>query len=162
MSYRDDHLVIKDHRSPLIIDMSPASEFSKLGLLLTICTAINRDDGYPTFTAHPEEEFLWRKAKKLDSDATVLQSVVDILILDHQVLAAMAIGDSGIELPERSVEDKENEEYKVDMKKLKVVVLPNPSDEDSGGLDLGQCTIIRDGVDHWARIKATRNVGLAG
>jgi hypothetical protein len=121
------------------------SEFCKLGLLLTICTAINRDDGYPTFTAHPEEKFLWREAKEVDYYSTVLDDAINILVLDRQVLAGMAVGNSAFVLASSSDPRIYHE-----------------GDEDSGGLDLGQCTIIRDGVDHWARIKATRNVGLAG
>jgi len=138
----------QDEDVPLAIagqykDVPLASEFNKLGLLLTVCTALNREDGYPTFTGHPKEKFLWREAKKIDYYSTVLDDATNILVLDHQVLACMATGDSAFVLASSSDPGINHEGE----------VYPDAP-------DLGQCAVMRDGVDHWAKIKAAGNVGL--
>src|SRR6266511_845275 len=75
-----------------LANLPPDSEFYKLGLLLSVSTAVNREDLYPTFTAHPEEKFLWREAKKLDNNSTITDEIINILVLDHQILAGMTAG----------------------------------------------------------------------
>ncbi len=140
-----------------LADLPPASEFYKLGLLLSVSTTVNREDLYPTFSPRPAEKFLWREAKKLDEYPTVMQATTNLLVLDHQVLAGMAIGETGIPTDrETSHEDKEGETYAVDTKNLKMVILPNP-DKDSGVLGLGNCEVRPDGVDYWAKIKTNEN-----
>lgn len=118
-----------------------ASEFYKLSLLLSVSTAVNQDDVYPTFAARFEDKFLWREAKKLDNYSTVLDDATNILVFDHQILAGMAAGRCSVVLINCASNPVINREDKV---------YP-------GALDLGHCEVMPDGVDYWPKIKTTKN-----
>jgi len=116
--------------------LEDASEFHQLSLLLAACTALNRADVYPTFTARPEEEWAWHDATQLDPYPRLIQALTNILVRNHLDLAGMAI--------------------KSENNALKFIVLPNPS-KGSEDLDLNHCAVIPDGVDHWATTKTSTN-----
>ena len=124
-----------------LANLPPASEFYKLGLLLSVSTAVNREDLYPTFTAHPEEKFLWREAKKLDNHSTITDEIINILVLDHQILAGMTAGRCALVVGNISSSPVINHESEV---------YPD-------ALGLGHCEVRPDGVDYWAKIKTNEN-----
>lgn len=113
-----------------------ASEFYQLSLLLAACTALNRADVFPTFTARAEEEWAWHHATQLDPYPRLILALTNILERNHLVLAGMEI-------------TSENNG-------LEFVVLPSPS-KGSEDLDLNHFAVIPDGVDHWATTKMTQN-----
>ena len=121
-----------------LANLQPASEFYRLGLLLSVSTAINREDAYPTFSALYEEKFLWREAKKPDNFSTVIDKAIHILILDHQILAGMAAGVCALVVANISSKPVINQEGEV-----------------YPGLD--RCEVRSGGVDHWAQIKTAEN-----
>ena len=103
--------------------------------MLSVSTAVNQEDVYPTFTPHPEEKFLWGEAKK-DDHSTIIDEATNILVLDHQILG-MAAGKCALVVANTSSNPVINHEGEV---------YPD-------ALGLGHCEVRPDGVDHWAKIK---------